>query len=159
MAACHQLLGQPGHHALGPAIQSGRDAFHQGAICAISRCQTFATLIHNDVSVIWVPFFSSQLRYYALRRTAPQGYDDSQGAALSLEALWQKTLSAIRLYRLGAARVVRDALRRIEKSGLIGAHHFYLTFKTHADGVDIPEFLKEQYPDEMTSSSSTNIGR
>jgi hypothetical protein len=46
--------------------------------------------------------------------------------------------------------VVRDALRRIEKSGLIGAHHFYLTFKTHADGVDIPEFLKEQYPDEMT---------
>jgi len=46
--------------------------------------------------------------------------------------------------------VVRDALRRIEKSGLIGAHHFYLTFKTHAEGVDIPDFLKEQYPDEMT---------
>jgi hypothetical protein len=46
--------------------------------------------------------------------------------------------------------VVREALRRIEKSGLIGAHHFYLTFKTHADGVDIPQFLKEQYPDEMT---------
>ena len=37
-----------------------------------------------------------------------------------------------------------------KKSGLIGAHHFYLTFKTHGDGVDIPEFLKEQYPDEMT---------
>ena len=46
--------------------------------------------------------------------------------------------------------VVRDALRRIEKSGLIGAHHFYLTFRTHADGVDIPDFLKEQYPEEMT---------
>src|ERR1700712_5680387 len=46
--------------------------------------------------------------------------------------------------------VVRDALRRIEKSGLIGAHHFYLTFKTHFEGVDIPDFLKEQYPDEMT---------
>ena len=46
--------------------------------------------------------------------------------------------------------VVRDSLRRIEKSGLIGAHHFYLTFRTHADGVDIPEFLKEQYPEEMT---------
>ena len=46
--------------------------------------------------------------------------------------------------------VVRDALRRIEKSGLIGAHHFYLTFKTHQEGVDIPDFLKEQYPDEMT---------
>lgn len=46
--------------------------------------------------------------------------------------------------------VVREALHRIEKSGLIGAHHFYLTFKTHADGVDIPDFLREQYPDEMT---------
>ncbi len=46
--------------------------------------------------------------------------------------------------------VVRDALRRIEKQGLIGSHHFYLTFKTKFPGVDIPEFLREQYPDEMT---------
>jgi hypothetical protein len=46
--------------------------------------------------------------------------------------------------------VVRDALRRIEKQGLIGSHHFYLTFKTKFRGVDIPEFLREQYPDEMT---------
>jgi hypothetical protein len=46
--------------------------------------------------------------------------------------------------------VVRDALHRIEKQGLIGSHHFYLTFKTHFPGVDIPDFLKEQYPDEMT---------
>src|SRR5215471_17427146 len=33
--------------------------------------------------------------------------------------------------------VVRDALRRIEKSGLIGSHHFYLTFKTQYPGVAI----------------------
>jgi hypothetical protein len=46
--------------------------------------------------------------------------------------------------------VVRDALRRIEKQGLIASHHFYLTFKTRFPGVDIPEFLSEQYPDEMT---------
>jgi len=46
--------------------------------------------------------------------------------------------------------VVRDALRRIEKQGLIGPHHFYLTFKTHFPGVDLPNFLREQYPDEMT---------
>jgi uncharacterized protein len=46
--------------------------------------------------------------------------------------------------------VVRGALRRIEKQGLIGSHHFYLTFKTKFPGVDIPEFLCEQYPDEMT---------
>lgn len=46
--------------------------------------------------------------------------------------------------------VVRDALRRIEQQGLIGSHHFYLTFKTGYPGVDIPSFLSEQYPDEMT---------
>jgi hypothetical protein len=46
--------------------------------------------------------------------------------------------------------VVREALKRAEKQGLIGAHHFRLTFKTHFPGVEIPEFLTEQYPDEMT---------
>jgi len=45
---------------------------------------------------------------------------------------------------------VRDALRRVEKSGLIGSHHFYLTFKTQFPGVAIPDFLREQYPEEMT---------
>jgi hypothetical protein len=46
--------------------------------------------------------------------------------------------------------VVKEALKRAEKQGLIGGHHFYLTFKTHDPGVEIPEFLKERYPDEMT---------
>jgi uncharacterized protein len=45
--------------------------------------------------------------------------------------------------------VVREALRRAEKQGLIGAHHFRLTFRTHFPGVEIPDFLLEQYPDEM----------
>jgi len=46
--------------------------------------------------------------------------------------------------------VVRETLRRTEKQGLIGAHHFFLTFKTHFPGLEIPDFLREQYPDEMT---------
>ena len=51
----------------------------------------------------------------------------------------------------GAIRtVVREALRRVVKQGLPGAHHFYITFKTHAEGVWVPDFLKERYPDEMT---------
>ena len=45
--------------------------------------------------------------------------------------------------------VVRDALKRIEKQGLIASHHFCITFKTHFPGVEIPDFLREQYPDEM----------
>lgn len=46
--------------------------------------------------------------------------------------------------------VVREALRRIEKQGLIGPHHFCLTFKTHFPGLEIPASLRAQYPDEMT---------
>jgi uncharacterized protein len=46
--------------------------------------------------------------------------------------------------------VVREALKRVEKQGLIGAHHFRVTFKTHFSGVEIPDFLLAQYPDEMT---------
>ncbi len=46
--------------------------------------------------------------------------------------------------------VVRDALKRVQKQGLIGSHHFYLTFKTQDPGVEIPDFLKERYPDEIT---------
>ncbi|HWA31353.1 MAG TPA: ClpXP protease specificity-enhancing factor SspB [Rhizomicrobium sp.] len=45
--------------------------------------------------------------------------------------------------------VVREALRKVEKQGLVGAHHFRITFKTNFPGVDIPDFLREQYPDEM----------
>ena len=46
--------------------------------------------------------------------------------------------------------VVKETLKRTEKQGLLGAHHFYLTFKTRDPGVDIPEFLLERYPEEMT---------
>lgn len=46
--------------------------------------------------------------------------------------------------------VVCETLRRAEKQGLVGSHHFYITFKTAYPGVDIPDFLHEQYPDEMT---------
>jgi uncharacterized protein len=46
--------------------------------------------------------------------------------------------------------VVRDALKRVEKQGLVAAHHFRITFKTPYPGVEIPDFLREQYPEEMT---------
>src|ERR1700753_4370462 len=45
--------------------------------------------------------------------------------------------------------VVREALRRIEKQGLVASHHFRITFKTGFPGVEIPDFLREQYPEEM----------
>ena len=47
--------------------------------------------------------------------------------------------------------VVREALRKIEQNnGMLGEHHFYLTFKTRAPGVKIADHLVEQFPHEMT---------
>ena len=55
--------------------------------------------------------------------------------------------------------IVQEALRAVvgrvlntvaETGGLPGEHHFYITFKTQAPGVDIPQRLIERFPDEMT---------
>ena len=47
--------------------------------------------------------------------------------------------------------VVGRVLGEIEVTGrLPGEHHFYITFKTGAAGVDIPRHLTERFPDEMT---------
>ncbi|MFM6950482.1 MAG: SspB family protein [Novosphingobium sp.] len=48
--------------------------------------------------------------------------------------------------------VVGRVLGEIVAGGgtLPGDHHFYITFKTGAPGVSIPQHLKERFPDEMT---------
>jgi hypothetical protein len=46
--------------------------------------------------------------------------------------------------------VVRRVLRQTAENGLPGNHHFYVTFKTAAPGVDVSDYLREKYPDEMT---------
>jgi hypothetical protein len=47
--------------------------------------------------------------------------------------------------------VVGRVLGEVEATGCLpGDHHFYITFKTGAAGVDIPKHLTERFPDEMT---------
>ena len=55
--------------------------------------------------------------------------------------------------------IVQEALRAVvgrvlgeveTNGGLPGEHHFYITFKTQAPGVDIPQHLIQRFPDEMT---------
>jgi uncharacterized protein len=47
--------------------------------------------------------------------------------------------------------VVGRVLGEVETTGrLPGEHHFYITFKTSAPGVEIPKHLSERFPDEMT---------
>ena len=46
--------------------------------------------------------------------------------------------------------VIRRALAHAAEEGLPGAHHFYLTFLTAAEGVELAPELRARYPDEMT---------
>lgn len=45
---------------------------------------------------------------------------------------------------------VRQVLARVAEEGLPGEHFFYIGFRTDHPGVEIPRFLREQYPEEMT---------
>jgi hypothetical protein len=46
--------------------------------------------------------------------------------------------------------VVRQALTQVSRDGLPGEHHFYVTFRTSFPGIELPPYLKAQYPNEMT---------
>tara|TARA_B100001989_G_scaffold37411_2_gene22495 strand:+ start:4939 stop:5442 length:504 start_codon:yes stop_codon:yes gene_type:complete len=46
--------------------------------------------------------------------------------------------------------VVKRAVEEVMEHGLLGDHHFYITFITEYPGVKIPDYLRERYPGEMT---------
>ncbi len=54
-------------------------------------------------------------------------------------------------------KMVEDALRGVLRQalcasveGLPGDHHFYITFRTRNPEVQIPDYMRARYPDEMT---------
>jgi hypothetical protein len=46
--------------------------------------------------------------------------------------------------------VIRRALGYVAENGLPGEHHYYVTYRTDAEGVETPAYLKAEHPDEMT---------
>ncbi len=51
--------------------------------------------------------------------------------------------------------VVRSAIEEVIEhcggsGGMVGDHHFYITFLTDYPGVKIPDYLRDRYPGEMT---------
>ncbi|HAJ45365.1 MAG TPA: hypothetical protein DCL54_02140 [Alphaproteobacteria bacterium] len=46
--------------------------------------------------------------------------------------------------------LVRDVLGHAARQGLMGNHHFLITFATNAPGVQISRNLADRYPEEMT---------
>lgn len=60
---------------------------------------------------------------------------------------------------IGYDALMQDAMRSVVRAaimraagphGLPGRHHFYITFRTHAPGVVLPEHLQARYPEEIT---------
>lgn len=47
-------------------------------------------------------------------------------------------------------RMMSEVLGQVAERGLPGEHHFFIGFDTDHPGVDIPPWLKERYPSEMT---------
>ncbi len=46
--------------------------------------------------------------------------------------------------------VVRTTLQHVQKSNVMGDHHFYISFRTTFPGVKISPRLLERFPEEMT---------
>ncbi|MFV0292333.1 MAG: SspB family protein [Paracoccus sp. (in: a-proteobacteria)] len=46
--------------------------------------------------------------------------------------------------------LIADVLQEVTEKGLPGEHHFFITFDTREDGVEIADWLRDRYPSEMT---------
>ena len=46
--------------------------------------------------------------------------------------------------------LIQTVLRDVAKNGLPGAHHFFITFDTSVEGVQMADWLRNRYPGEMT---------
>ena len=46
--------------------------------------------------------------------------------------------------------LIQTVLNEVAANGLPGTHHFFITFDTTTDGVDMANWLRARYPGEMT---------
>ncbi|SHM06950.1 hypothetical protein SAMN05444389_103222 [Paracoccus solventivorans] len=46
--------------------------------------------------------------------------------------------------------LIADVLQVVAEEGLPGEHHFFITFDTRDEGVEMADWLRERYPEEMT---------
>jgi hypothetical protein len=46
--------------------------------------------------------------------------------------------------------LIMTVLKDVQRRGLPGAHHFFITFDTTAPGVEMADWLRARYPAEMT---------
>ena len=46
--------------------------------------------------------------------------------------------------------LIAEVLRQVAREGLPGEHHFFITFDTRDEGVEMAAWLRDRYPEEMT---------
>ncbi|MEN9873229.1 MAG: hypothetical protein RL186_126 [Pseudomonadota bacterium] len=70
---------------------------------------------------------------------------------------WDQKRGAMSEDLIGYAKLTQDALRTVVRDaikvaliGLPGDHHYYISFRTRARGVQVANYLAAKYPDEMT---------
>ena len=54
-----------------------------------------------------------------------------------------------RLMQRAMRGLMADVLGQVAKRGLPGEHHFYISFDTTHPGVDMPDWLRADYPEEL----------
>ncbi len=47
-------------------------------------------------------------------------------------------------------QLIREVLQRVAEEGLPGEHHFFITIGTRQPGVQMADWLRDRYPEEMT---------
>ena len=62
----------------------------------------------------------------------------------------ENTLRYDKMVESALRGVVKQAIEEVMADGLPGDHHFYITFMTDYPGVNIPDYLRDRYPGEMT---------
>jgi hypothetical protein len=84
------------------------------------------------------------MRFYAFIRAREGMLDRSTGSAkdhIGYQALMQTALKSV-------VRTTLEKAAQLESRP--GEHHFYITFRTGAPGVQMADYLKDRFPDEMT---------
>ena len=46
--------------------------------------------------------------------------------------------------------LIKTVLAQVSEQGLPGSHHFFITFDTRHDGVELADWLRQRYPGDMT---------
>jgi hypothetical protein len=61
-----------------------------------------------------------------------------------------ETIDYAQLVQDALRDAVRRVLERVAEQGLPGEHHLFIGFRTAYPGVEVPRFLRDQYPEEVT---------